>query len=82
GLLVFDEGHQFDTGQRGVTYELLMANLKSRLGDSVQKVLISAVMSNANSIAEWLNGETGVEIQGVGCLPTVRSTAFASWQSA
>ncbi|HHH0486161.1 TPA: DEAD/DEAH box helicase, partial [Yersinia enterocolitica] len=82
GLLIFDEGHQFDTGRRGVTYELLMAYLKSRLGDSVQKVLISAVMANANSIGEWLNGEAGVEIQGAGCLPTVRSTAFASWQSA
>jgi hypothetical protein len=82
GLLIFDEGHQFDTGRRGVTYELLMAYLKSRLGDDVQKVLISAVMSNANSIGEWLNGEAGIEIQGAGCLPTVRSTAFASWQTA
>lgn len=82
GLLIFDEGHQFDTGRRGVTYELLMAYLKSRVGDDVQKVLISAVMANANSIGEWLNGEAGVEIQGAGCLPTVRSTAFASWQTA
>lgn len=82
GLLIFDEGHQFDTGRRGVTYELLMANLKSRLGDDVQKVLISAVMANANSIGEWLNGEAGIEIQGAGCLPTVRSIAFASWQTA
>ena len=82
GLLIFDEGHQFDTGKRGVTYELLMAYLKSRVGDDVQKVLISAVMANANSIGEWLNGEAGIEIQGAGCLPTVRSTAFASWQTA
>ena len=82
GLLIFDEGHQFDTGKRGVTYELLIAYLKSRVDDDVQKVLISAVMANANSIGEWLNGKTGVEIQGAGCLPTVRSTAFASWQTA
>lgn len=81
GLLIFDEGHQFDTGRRGVTYELLMAYLKSRLGGDVQKVLISAVMANANSIGEWLNGDAGVEIQGAGCLPTIRSTAFASWQT-
>lgn len=46
GLLIFDEGHQFDTGRRGVTYELLMAYLKARVGDDVQKVLISAVMAN------------------------------------
>jgi hypothetical protein len=82
GLLIFDEGHQFDTGRRGVTYELLMAYLKSRVRDDVQKVLISAVMANANSIGEWLNGETGIEIQGAGCLPTIRNTAFASWQTA
>jgi POLQ-like helicase len=82
GLLIFDEGHQFDTGRRGVTYELLMAYLKSRVSEDVQKVLISAVMANANSIGEWLNGEAGIEIQGAGCLPTVRSTAFASWQTA
>lgn len=82
GLLIFDEGHQFDTGRRGVTYELLMAYLKSRLGGDVQKVLISAVMANANSIGEWLNGDAGIEIQGAGCLPTIRSTAFASWQTA
>ncbi len=82
GLLIFDEGHQFDTGRRGVTYELLMSYLKSRVGDDVQKVLISAVMANANSIGEWLNGEAGIEIQGSSCLPTIRSTAFASWQTA
>ncbi|MES9970312.1 MAG: DEAD/DEAH box helicase [Candidatus Thiodiazotropha sp.] len=82
GLLVFDEGHQFDTGRRGVTYELLMAYLKSRVRPEVQKVLISAVMANANSIGEWLNGETGIDIQGSKLLPTLRSTAFASWQTA
>lgn len=81
GLLIFDEGHQFDTGKRGVTYELLMATLKASVNENVQKVLISAVMANANSIGEWLNGQTGVEIQGNQCLPSVRSIAFASWQT-
>src|ERR1035441_6103808 len=28
GLVVYDEGHQFDTGQRGITYELLLTSLK------------------------------------------------------
>src|SRR6218665_112487 len=31
GLLIYDEGHQFDTGARGVTYELLVASLKAAL---------------------------------------------------
>ncbi len=79
GLLIFDEGHQFDTGRRGVTYELLMAYLRESVGDNVQKVLISAVMANASSIGEWLNGESGVEIQGINVLPSNRSVAFASW---
>jgi hypothetical protein len=82
GLLILDEGHQFDTGRRGVTYELLMASLKSSVDQNAQKVLISAVMANANSIGEWLNGETGIEIQGSHCLPSVRSVAFSSWTTA
>ncbi|MBE9550195.1 MAG: DEAD/DEAH box helicase [Proteobacteria bacterium] len=79
GLLIFDEGHQFDTGKRGVTYELLLASLKESVGEETQKILISAVMSNAESIGDWLNGEAGVEVQGIHCLPTVRSVAFVSW---
>jgi POLQ-like helicase len=81
GLLIFDEGHQFDSGKRGVTYELLLASLKESVKETSQKVLISAVMANAMSIGEWLNGESGVDIQGGDCLPTVRGIAFASWQS-
>ncbi|MCV5778901.1 hypothetical protein OFN45_31825, partial [Escherichia coli] len=27
GLVVYDEGHQFDTGSRGVTYELLLTSI-------------------------------------------------------
>ncbi|KIY40764.1 hypothetical protein TZ03_11545 [Pseudomonas sp. 10-1B] len=78
-LLIFDEGHQFDSGKRGVTYELLIASLKESVSDSAQKVLISAVMSNAETIGEWLNGESGVHIQGSNSLPSIKSVAFLSW---
>jgi hypothetical protein len=78
GLLIFDEGHQFDSGSRGVTYELLLASLKSNIPTSSQVVLISAVMSNAETIGEWLYGENGTEVKGTHCLPTIRETAFAS----
>jgi len=27
GLVIYDEGHQFDSGARGVTYELLLTSL-------------------------------------------------------
>ncbi|MCF8474594.1 MAG: DEAD/DEAH box helicase [Emcibacter sp.] len=79
GLLILDEGHQFDTGQRGVTFELLLASLKKQVPAECQKVLISAVMSNAGSIGDWLNGEQGIAVSGTNLLSTTRSVAFASW---
>ena len=79
GLLIFDEGHQFDTGRRGVTYELLLTHLKQTVNVDTQKVLISAVMANAETIGDWLNGGEGVHIQGSNCLPTLKSVAFVSW---
>lgn len=54
GLIIFDEGHQFDNGSRGITYELLITELKVLLPESSQKVLISAVIHNASEIASWL----------------------------
>ncbi|VVQ26358.1 DEAD/DEAH box helicase [Pseudomonas fluorescens] len=78
-LLIFDEGHQFDSGKRGVTYELLIASLKETIPSNTQKVLISAVMSNAETIGEWLNGESSVNIQGSNWLPSIKSVAFLSW---
>lgn len=78
-LLIFDEGHQFDSGKRGVTYELLIASLKNSIPAKAQKVLISAVMSNAQTIGEWLNGESGEYIQGSNWLPSIKSVAFLSW---
>ncbi|PMG42726.1 DEAD/DEAH box helicase [Shewanella sp. 10N.286.52.B9] len=78
GLLIFDEGHQFDSGSRGVTYELLLASLKANIPDDSQLILISAVMSNAETIGDWLYGENGTEVKGTHCLPTIRETAFAS----
>lgn len=78
-LLIFDEGHQFDSGKRGVTYELLIASLKDAVPKDAQKVLISAVMSNAKTIGEWLNGESGEHIQGSNWLPSIKSVAFLSW---
>lgn len=80
-LLIFDEGHQFDSGKRGVTYELLIASLKKTIPPYAQKVLISAVMSNAETIGEWLNGEAGKYIQGSNWLPSIKSVAFLSWKT-
>ncbi len=78
GLLVFDEGHQFDSGTRGITYELLLTSLRSMIPEATQKVLISAVISNAEAVGEWLNGEPNV-VEGTTLIPTFRSIGFASW---
>ena len=78
GLLVFDEGHQFDSGTRGITYELLLTSLRSMIPKGAQKVLISAVISNAEAVGEWLNGEPNV-VEGTTLIPTFRSVGFASW---
>jgi len=79
GLLVLDEGHQFDVGPRGATYELLVTSLKGMIRPEAQKVLISAVITNASEIANWLSGDDGLVVAGPDLLPTERSVAFASW---
>lgn len=79
GLLVFDEGHQFDSGTRGITYELLLTSLRSMLPEGTQKVLISAVISNAEAVGEWLNGAGSEIVAGTNLMPTFRSVGFASW---
>jgi replicative superfamily II helicase len=80
-LVVFDEGHQFDTGKRGITYELLLTSLKRYIPNDTQKILISAVIPNADEIAQWLNGDTNVA-QRTELSPTEKSIGFASWRDA
>lgn len=79
GLLIYDEGHQFDSGTRGITYELLLASLKTLIGDNVQTILISAVIGNANEINHWLNEDDGIVVEGTTLTPTYRTVAFTSW---
>jgi POLQ-like helicase len=80
GLLIYDEGHQFDNGSRGVIYELLLSTLKSMIPENAQTVLISAVINNAEIINKWLNGEKGIVVTSGALLPTYRTIAFTSWQ--
>lgn len=79
GIVVYDEGHQFDSGSRGITYELLLTEIKALLPAASQTILVSAVIQNAQAIAEWLMGDGAQVINGGGLLPTARSVAFASW---
>ena len=80
GLLIYDEGHQFDNGRRGVTYELLLTSLKGAISETTQTVLVSAVLNNAQAIADWLLGAGGTVVSGTGLLPTSRAVAFVSWR--
>jgi superfamily II DNA/RNA helicase len=81
GLVIYDEGHQFDSGGRGVTYELLLTSLKLSLAEGTQIVLISAVIANARNIAGWLIDDEELIVDGAGLMPTARRVAFASWQT-
>ncbi|CAM5771848.1 hypothetical protein LMIY3S_03646 [Labrys miyagiensis] len=79
GVVIYDEGHQFDSGARGVTYELLLTSLKLSLALNTQIVLISAVIANAGKIAGWLLGNEEAVVDGAGLLPTARRVAFTNW---
>lgn len=79
GMVVYDEGHQFDTGPRGITYELLLTEIKGLLGPSAQTVLISAVIKNDLAVGTWLIGTEPNVVDGTGLLSTARSVAFATW---
>jgi hypothetical protein len=81
GLVIYDEGHQFEGFARGPTYELLLSSLRMTLSPEAQVVLISAVIGNAPVIADWLIGDENAVISGEGLLPTTKSIAFASWQT-
>ena len=63
GLVIFDEGHLFDDMSRGITYELLISTIKSYMKDKMQKILISAVIPNAEQVNGWLTDESGVVIK-------------------
>ena len=80
GLVIYDEGHQFDAGKRGITYELLLTELKHLLGQEKQVVLVSAVISNADEIAHWLSPDC-VIVHGNDNLPTRRNLAYVDGAS-
>ena len=81
GLVIYDEGHQFEGMARGPNYELLLTSLKITLPLEVQVILISAVIGNSREVAAWLVGDPNLVVNGEGLLPTTKSIAFASWNA-
>ncbi len=62
GLIIIDEGHIIEIGDRGLRFEMLIHRLVRRFGDKgVRIVFISAVMGSTSEIAEWITGSNQPE---------------------
>lgn len=77
-LFIFDEGHMFDDGDRGASFELLITHIKEYLSDEQQFVLLSAVLPNAKQISDWLFDKGGVLATDSKIKTTQKSNAFVS----
>jgi hypothetical protein len=65
-LVVLDECHALGVGERGLTYELLIARLLRRFPDS-EICAMSAVLGNPQALSQWLTG-------------VARSVSVSSWR--
>lgn len=58
-VLICDEGHLIDDGNRGLQYELLLTKFKRRENPVDKIVFISAILPNVSDINDWLGGDEG-----------------------
>ena len=79
-LFVFDEGHMFDDGGRGATYELLVTHIRQNITSERQFVLLSAVLPNSGDIAQWLFEDRGCLATDDSIVSTPKSIGFSSTQ--
>ena len=79
-LFVFDEGHMFDDGGRGTTYELLVTHIRQNITSEQQLVLLSAVLPNSGDIAQWLFEDRGCLATDDSIVSTPKSIGFSSIQ--
>lgn len=57
GLIIVDEGHIIDPGERGLRYELFLHRIIRRYErNGVRMLFISAVMPNVEQFAKWITG--------------------------
>lgn len=78
GLYIFDESHMFDDGSRGTAYELLISEIRKHINAENQIVLLSAVLSNAEQIRQWLFNENGTLASDPAIKTTPKSIGFSS----
>jgi superfamily II DNA/RNA helicase len=55
-LVICDEGHLLDSGERGVGLELLLARMRARSDGGPRAVFLSAIVPNIEEINAWLGG--------------------------
>ena len=77
-LFIFDEGHIFDEGGRGATYELLVTHIRQNKTDKQQLVLLSAVLPNSEEIKKWLFGDDGTLAVDKKIISTPKTIGFVS----
>ena len=77
-LFIFDEGHLFDDRTRGTQYELLLTFINRLSNESIQKVLISAVIPNADDLKNWLTNFNGITVSSDNIKTTMKSNGFVS----
>lgn len=80
-MIVFDEAHLFDDESRGTDYELLLATINFYLKPDAQKILVSAVISNAEQLNAWINND-GIVIRNDTIKTSVKTVAFNTFTSA
>lgn len=76
-LFVFDEIHLLDDAARGPNYELLLSELLQRCSFA-QMVLISAVLPNADHVAQWAFGHRRFVVSDPAIETTTKSIGFLS----
>lgn len=79
-MIVFDEAHLFDDESRGTDYELLLTTINSYLKPDAQKLLVSAVISNADQLNLWINND-GIVIGNDTIKTSEKTVAFNTFMS-
>lgn len=79
-MIVFDEAHLFDDEFRGTDYELLLATINNYLRPDAQKILVSAVISNADMLNSWINKD-GTVINNNTIKTSEKTVAFNTFMS-
>lgn len=79
-MIVFDEAHLFDDESRGTDYELLLTTINRYLQSDAQKVLVSAVISNAEQLNSWINNN-GIVIKNNTIKTSEKTVAFNTFTS-